>query len=200
MSPPPWTLRGSGVIALYGPAAGRGPGALLLVRYAASPVGRYDEWLWLVPVRSPRGWRPSVWRPSVRRIGVDSPASLEWGQRNWAIPKERSLFTWAPDGAELWEPGGALLARLRFGGMVGGTLPFSLPWLPRSWRTLAQRDGRGWLWTLLGGEGRVRLARLRVEAAPGLPEVRGRAPWLVLGVPEFRLVFPLPEPAPGAAE
>lgn len=164
MSPPPWTLRGSALIALYGPGGGCGPGALMLVRYASSPVGRYDEWLWLAPTRSPRGWRPGV-----RRIGVDSPASLEWGRRNWAISKELSAFTWAPGGAELRAPNGERLARLRFGGLAGLTVPLFLAWLPRAARTLAQRDERGWRWTVVGGEVRVRLARWQVEAAPGLP-------------------------------
>lgn len=185
MTPPPWTLRGSGLIALYGPGAGQGPGALMLVRYASSPVGRYDEWLWLAPVRSPRGWRPGI-----RRIGVDSPASLEWGRRNWAIPKELAAFRWTRDRAELRQPNGDRLARLRFGGMLGATVPFSLAWLPRPWRTLAQQDARGWRWTTVHGQGRVRLARLQVEEAPALPGLGNRTPWLVLGVPEFRLVFP----------
>ncbi|SEI69651.1 hypothetical protein SAMN04488058_101369 [Deinococcus reticulitermitis] len=160
----------------------------MLVRYASSPVGRYDEWLWLAPTRSPRGWRPGI-----RRIGVNSPASLEWGRRNWAIPKELTAFAWAPGSVELRDAGGALLARGRFGGMLGAALPCSLAGLPRSWRTLAQPGDRGWRWTTVQGEGRVRLARWQVEAAPGLPEVEGRVPWLVLGVPEFRLVFPCPE-------
>ncbi|GGN31081.1 hypothetical protein GCM10010842_06710 [Deinococcus daejeonensis] len=40
----PWNLSGRGVVAVYG---GREAGALMLVRYAQSGVGPYDELLWV---------------------------------------------------------------------------------------------------------------------------------------------------------
>lgn len=179
--PAPWTLRGSGAVALFA----RPLGALMLIRYASSPVGPYDELLWLRPCFSPRGPFPGV-----ERIVVDVPASVEGGRRNWAIPKQRAEFAWRGEQAEVHWPDGTLYARLRVGRVLGQTLPLRLGWLPRRLRTLAQHDERGWAWTTVTGECRIRFARLQVKDAPGLPAaLHGARPLLTLGLPRFRLVF-----------
>ena len=179
--PAPWTLRGSGAVALFA----RPVGALMLIRYASSPVGPYDELLWLrlrISLRGPF--------PSVERIVVNVPASVEGGRHNWGIPKYRAEFDWQGEQAEVRWPDGALYARLRVGGLLGRTLPLRLGWLPRRLRTLAQHDERGWAWTPVMGECWVRLARLEVEDAPELPAaLHGARPLLTLGLPRFRLVF-----------
>nr|WP_254606064.1 hypothetical protein [Deinococcus sp. JMULE3] len=74
-------MSGRGVVAVYG---GPEAGALMLVRYAQSGVGPYDELLWV----SLSG------APQVTRIVVSTQDSVEWGRRNWAIPKSRADFAW----------------------------------------------------------------------------------------------------------
>ena len=120
---------------------------------------------------------------------VNVPASVDGGRHNWAIPKRLADFVWQGERAEVRWPDGALYARLRVSGLLGRTLPLKLGWLPRRLRTLAQHDERGWAWTPVTGECRVRLARLQVEDAPELPALSGARPLLTLGLPRFRLVF-----------
>lgn len=90
---PPWTLRGRGWLALYRLRPAQ-VGALLLVRYTSSPVGPYDELMWVeAPVAT-----PVEGRPSIRRIVVSTAASVTWGRRNWAIPKAQAAFDWSVPG------------------------------------------------------------------------------------------------------
>lgn len=197
MTPPPWLLTGHGLVALYAPAPAAPLGALMLLRYAASPVGPYDELLWLAFTRTPAGWRPQV-----RSIVVSTGPSVAWGRRNWAIPKRRAHFAWA-GGERAGEvrvtgKGGSEVARL---GYEVGTwrLPVTTALIPAPLRTLAQPglDGEhGWLLTTPGATARVTPARLTVWHADGLcPALPRLRPRLTLGVPDFRLVFPVPERA-----
>jgi len=196
MTPPPWLLTGHGVIALYAPAPAAPLGALLLVRYAASPVGPYDELLWATLSRTPAGWRPQV-----RSTVVSTEASVLWGRRNWAIPKRRAHFAWA-GGARAGEvrvtgEGGEEVARL---GYEVGTwrVPVTTSLIPPPLRTLAQpglEPGTRWLLTRPQATGHLTPARLTVTHADGLhPFLRHARSRLTLAAPDFRLVFPLPEP------
>ncbi|MPY66880.1 hypothetical protein F8S09_09285 [Deinococcus sp. SDU3-2] len=168
----------------------------MLVRYVASPVGPYDELLWAELTRTPAGWRPQV-----RAIVVSTRESVVWGRRNWGIPKHLARFDWT--GSErvgdvrVTGEDGAEVARL---GYQVGTwrVPLSTALLPSPLRTLAQPglDGAGdWLLTPLEASGRVTPARLSVGHLRGLsPTPRRVRPLLTLGVPDFRLVFPVPQP------
>ena len=153
----------------------------MLVRYADSPVGPYDELLWLEAVKTRQGWRPRV-----QQIVVSSAESVAGGRHNWAMPKTLARFDWSAGRVEV---GGVVLA---FSGVQGAGVPVSLRLLPRLLRTLSQRGAAGQeLWTTISGSGRLWRAHLRVEAAPGWPAPLTRqTPLLVLGVPEFRLLFP----------
>ncbi|MFC4639645.1 hypothetical protein [Deinococcus hohokamensis] len=188
MTPPPWRLSGHGLLALYAPARSRPPGAVMLVRYANSPVGPYDELLWLE-------WTGGLRRahPVVRHIVVSSEQSVQWGRRNWALPKRLARFEWpAPTQVRVSTPAGTPLAALHFQPSPW-SLHTRLNLLPRRLRTLAQPalDGSGRIDTLVQGEGGVGPARLHHADLTGLvPEVQGRHPWLTLAVPEFRLLFP----------
>ena len=197
---PPWTLRGRGWLALYRlrPA---GVGALLLVRYAASPVGPYDELMWVeAPIATPVGGRPSI-----RRIVVSTAASVTWGRRNWAIPKAQATFDWSvPGQVRVTGAGGEPCAHLAFR-RAGPALPVDAAWLPRAWRTVAQPaldGGPEWKLTTIGGAAHAFPARLTVLHAAGLaPELPARRPLLGVGFSGVRLHFPLPvlwtEPGPG---
>lgn len=189
MTPPPWTLTGRGLISLSA------SGVLMLVRYAASPVGPYDELLWAAPTRTPAGWRPQV-----RAIVVNSKESVIWGRRNWGIPKHLAHFDWTGDErageVRVTDEDGMEVARL---GYEVGTwrVPVTTALLPPPPRTLAQPglDGAGgWLLTTLEASGRVTPARMTVEHLRGLtPAPPHLRPPLTLGVPDFRLVFPVPQ-------
>ena len=189
---PPWTLRGQGWLALYRlrPA---GVGALLLVRYATSPVGPYDELMWVeAPVTTPVGGRPSI-----RRIVVSTAASVTWGRRNWAIPKAQATFDWSvPGQVRVTDADGEPYAHLAFR-RAGPTLPVDAAWLPRAWRTVAQPaldGGPDWLLTTIGGTAHASPARLTVLHAQGLgDELPARRSLLGMGFSEVRLHFPQPE-------
>ncbi|KAG7087665.1 hypothetical protein E1B28_013613 [Marasmius oreades] len=66
-------------------------GALMLVRYSSSPVGPYDELIYI-----PGRWAYSSGRSGLRitRIYVSSNASVYNGRRNWNIPKHLATFDW----------------------------------------------------------------------------------------------------------
>ncbi|MFT2720651.1 hypothetical protein ACMT4L_11660 [Deinococcus sp. A31D244] len=205
---PPWTLRGAGLVAVFGAR-----GVLMLVRYASSPVGPYDELLWAEVRGSPVGLRPTV-----TRIVVSTEASVVWGRRNWGIPKELAAFQWSgaglvggPDGwhgeggqVRVTGAGGEMLAHLGF--RAGGPrLPVWTGAVPGAWRTLAQPnltpepDAAGPRGTLLPtvlttvqARGQVQAARLSVVQGAFHPALMDSRPLLTLAAPEFRMVFPVP--------
>lgn len=195
MPPPPWTLSGSGVVVVYAPAPGSPVGALLLLRYATSPVGSYDELLWAALTRTPAGCRPQV-----NSIWVSTVESVEWGRRNWGLPKRPAQFGWERNagGGQVWVTGedDREIAHLAF--RTGGPrLPVTSALIPAPLRTLAQpplEGGGGWLLTRVQATGQVTPAHLTVLHADGLhPPLRRARPSLTLGVPDFRLTFPLPQ-------
>ncbi|BDP40935.1 hypothetical protein DAETH_09040 [Deinococcus aetherius] len=198
MTPPPWTLRGHGLVALYAPAPGSLLGALMLLRYASSPVGPYDELLWVeAPTPSPAGPRLQV-----RSIFVSTRESMVWGRRNWGLPKRLAGFEWEgePGRGQVRVTGedGRAVAHLACQ-WSGPRLPVTTALLPAPLRTLAQPaldGGEGWLLTTPRATGHVSPARLTVLHADGLhPPLVSARPRLTLGVPDFRLVFPEPERA-----
>ena len=108
--PPPWWLTGEGYIfpvrcsrdvalqqafippSEHGAYVG-GWGAWMVVRYRESPVGPYDELLY-IPGCSRRGLRFS-WQ--ISKIYVSTRASVHAGRRNWGIPKELASFDFTRD-------------------------------------------------------------------------------------------------------
>ncbi|EYB67323.1 hypothetical protein DEIPH_ctg044orf0042 [Deinococcus phoenicis] len=196
MPPPPWTLTGRGLIAVYAPAPGAVLGALMLVRYGSSLVGPYDELLWVEGGRA----SPAGPRPRVRSIVVSTPQSVVWGRRNWGLPKRLAQFEWTGDlrcgQVRVTGEDGREVAHLAFQTRAL-RLPVTAALLPPAWRTLAQPplDGEeAWCLTRVGGSGYAGLARLTVLHTDGLYlPLRHTRPRLTLGVPEFRLVFPVPE-------
>lgn len=166
----------------------------MLLRYATSPVGPYDELLWLTWAASPVGVRPQV-----QAIWVSTRESVEWGQRNWGLPKRLGRFGWTGNarrgGVRVTREGGVEVARLAF--EVGRPrLPATAALIPAPLRTLAQPPlvpGGTWLLTRVAATGHLTPARLTVEHADGLhPFLRHTRPLLTLAAPDFRLVFPVP--------
>lgn len=85
MSAPPAPWRSVVDAALWWQPGG-GVGGL--AAYRAGPVGPYLELLRALPT-----WRGA----HVVLMAVDSPASVEGGRRNWALPKELARFEADPD-------------------------------------------------------------------------------------------------------
>ncbi len=178
------------MVAVYG---GREAGALMLIRYAQSGVGPYDELLWV----------SLTGKPQVTRIVVSTQQSVAWGRRNWAIPKSRAEFAWEG------EPGreqvrvtqdGRLLAHLSVQAW-GPSLPVTTAVVPAVWRTLTQpplpeAEDRTSLLTTVSASGRVRPARLSVIGGDFHPALLERRPRLTAAVPDFRMVFPVPRVRP----
>ncbi|GAA5533278.1 hypothetical protein [Deinococcus aluminii] len=193
MPPPPWTLTGQGLIAVYVPAPAALLGVLMLLRYATSPVGPYDELLWVEAGRA----SPAGRRPRVRSIVVSTPESVVWGRRNWGLPKRLARFDWRRDEVRVTGEDGREVAHLTF--RTGGLrLPVTTALIPAALRTLAQPplEEEVWKLTRVGASGHVTLARLTVLHADGLyPALSHLRPRLTLGVPDFRLVFPVPKRA-----
>jgi hypothetical protein len=203
---PPWRLAGRGFVLAYtfppefveaqGLPAGLlgrfrgGPGAVMVVDYASSPVGPYRELLFLPGRFAVAGGL----YPAITRIFVSSQASADNGRAHWALPKERATFE--------SEATGRRRERVRV--LAGGRVFFEaelawsrwpLPVLVPRWPlpfTLAQPGPDGLRLTTLRGAALARRARLlsvRVTG-PEFPDVCGFAPRFGVRTAPFRLVFP----------
>ena len=208
--PPPWKLRGEGAMLFYRfpkafclehgfiPAALQPDfqglvGCVMLVDYQRTPVGPYRELLFIPGLfRTNRGRRFSI-----TRIFVDSQPSMEWGRRNWGIPKELAQFDWqqagpaarriqvhAPLAGEPLQP--MLDATLRG---RGPRFPLSTALVPL--RLCQQLDGQSFRFapTAKGNGQWAQVQRLRVlsEAFPPIDRFRPFAALLVSG---FEMKFP----------
>lgn len=199
-SPPPWQLHGDGLVALYPPAPERvspqdqaayrgGPSALMLVRYAHSDVGPYDELLYVAGFFQAG---PRV-RPRVTRILVSSAASAVWGRRNWGLPKELAQFEWEESMVRVWQ-GGAFLAQLAWQA-TGPALLLSSRLLPSRFGTLAQPTETGFLLTRPQAHGWAQPARLTCATVESelFPDLNAARPLASVWIERFQMVFPVPE-------
>lgn len=209
--PPPWTLRGRGYVLLYwfSEAWARqyahladwqradfraGLGAVMLVDYAESGVGPYQELL-LIPGRARVGRKR---RFSISKIYVSTEASTGNGRKNWGIPKETARFDWQPaanGGDTVTVCVGervAFSATLRAGGL---SFPLTTALLPF---TIGQRlDGETFL-TRPCATGWAKPARLiDLQTDPDLfPNLSDLKPLAVLALRDFQMTFPFPEIQP----
>ena len=204
--PPPWQLRGSGVVALYrkdkallqpwipSSLADRfagGPAAMMLVDYETSGVGPYRELLF-VPGRFRIGSRKY---PVITRIVVSSQESVDSGRANWAIPKEIAKFQVTDlEQGQRWQvrQGERLLcdASVR---PRGPRLPITTRLLPKTWTTVAQPRDETFLLTHLESRGRARFASLHVHSSgEGFPDLSQCRRLLVTSISQFRMTFPQP--------
>lgn len=203
-SPPPWKLKGEGIILIFnfkkdwvensshlpkylkGKYKG-GLGYVMLVNYEKSPVGAYHELL-IIPGK----FRKSK-KQSITKIYVDSEASTQNGRNNWGIPKETLPFSWKKEGNKD-------LIEIRSGDEVifsteiahgGIPIPVTTTLLPidlcQSWNTVKY-------YTKPSGFGWGKLAKInKLELNPDFfPDIRGIKPLLVLKVDPFYIKFPEP--------
>ncbi|KAM0787840.1 hypothetical protein ACM66B_003893 [Microbotryomycetes sp. NB124-2] len=74
-----------------------GTGAVMLVRYTHSPVGAYDELLYVPGYFSfTAQGEETVYRHVITRIYVSTAASVKNGRSNWGIPKHLANFQFGP--------------------------------------------------------------------------------------------------------
>ena len=154
-APAPWTLTGQGyLIALKMPeevldSCTFTPSSLrksrrsklslaMLVNYDSSPVGPYQELLFI-----PGSFQfNDARRASISRIYVSSQASVTNGRSNWGIPKDRCDFEInfndsGTDSARLTADNGDIIAELVLSNM-GPKLPIPTSLVPKAIRTLSQ--------------------------------------------------------------
>jgi hypothetical protein len=96
--PAPWSLTGRGFMYFFwgkrriDPYSGievSGVGGMIIAQYATSPVGPYNELLY-IPGRQKLGAKSGFF---ISKIYVDSVASVKGGRTNWGIPKEYAEIT-----------------------------------------------------------------------------------------------------------
>lgn len=207
LAPAPWKLTGKGWLFLYHLPAKAGAipellpressgeylgglSALMLVDYASSDVGPYQELLF-IPGRFLHGQEKYY---AISRIWVSTEASVVNGQKNWGIPKELADFNiMRQDREEVWSVRQADGKEFFRATLRKGRLPFpmhtSLLPLPllQSWKgELFQTtfSGRGWARF-------ARLAQLDIQSEI-FPGIASYQPLFGMAIDPFRIQFPLP--------
>ncbi|MBS0616620.1 MAG: acetoacetate decarboxylase [Spirochaetes bacterium] len=213
--PAPWHLEGSGVIIFFpahkanvlaSPFVGDaenaagfqgGVGAVMLVRYTDAPCGPYDELLYIP------GFFEFKNRNYLRitKIYVSSPASVEWGRKNWAIPKELAVFDWR-QGEKEWH--------IDVKQPKSGNSIYSLSLSPRffsfpvttallPWSLLQKQEAQYsagkefYLETRLSGKGSGKICFIdRVEGSRDFPDYHemSHGPRIAVAVNNFQMTFP----------
>lgn len=213
---PPWQLKGSGVVIFFpankkrvldsgmlgaeDSAAYRGGiGAVMLVRYLEAPCGPYDELLYIpgLFVHQGRNYH------RITKIFVSSPESVEWGRKNWAIPKELAVFDWR-QGEREWhidvkQPENqeniysvSLSPRFFSFPVTTVLMPWSLLQKQESQYT---KGDPFYLETRPQGKGSGRIAFIdRVEGSRAIPDYHevSHAPRIALAIAPFTMEFPIP--------
>lgn len=213
--PAPWHLTGSGVIIFFpahkqntlaSPALGAenalsfrgGMGAVMLVRYEQAECGPYDELLYI----------PGFFEHNnktylrITKIYVSSKESVEWGRRNWAIPKELADFDWR-QGDKEWH----IDVKLPKGGKSIYSVSLSprffnfpittsfLPWSLLQKQEPAYANGEEfYLETKLSGKGSAKICFIdRVEGSRELPDYHeiSHGPRIAVAVNPFEMTFPV---------
>ncbi|MEL7449346.1 MAG: acetoacetate decarboxylase family protein [Pseudomonadota bacterium] len=194
--PAPWTLTGDGLILCFRPddawlaarpADWSGRLAVVMwVNYRSSPVGPYQEWLFIPGQRrSPDGRQYSI-----SSIFVDSEESMIGGQQNWGIPKRLAEFDWQDDGVSLSLGVSSEDGELQVTGAARGpAIPVPALWQP--YRIYQQRDG--WhFWTRPTASARCRWFSVvnQQEEGPAVPGLARQKLVAAIEVRDFRMTFP----------
>lgn len=212
--PAPWELKGSGAIIFFpankkrvlesgilsaeDAAAYRGGmGAVMLVRYEESNCGPYDELLYIPGLFEHNGRTYQ----RITRIYVSSQESVEWGRRNWAIPKEKADFDWR-QGEREWhidvrQPGsGAAIYSISLSPRFF-SFPVTTALLP--WSLLQKQEPKYtegspfYLETRPAGKGSGKIAFIdRVEGSRELPDYHdvSHGPRIAIAISPFHMTFP----------
>lgn len=219
IAPPPWTLTGNGIVLIahfpeaFAQAQGflapyqqrtyRGwIGTVMLVDYATSPVGPYQELLF-IPGLFRFGDTTSF---SISKIYVSTTDSVWNGRRNWGIPKELADFSFVsnPDDSRTISVRSANQPLLTLRAMPWGPrFPITTKLLP-GFRIMQERPATdestpepasGLLLTRPSATGLARLTRLsELRVNPVLfPDLTLAKPLVALSVETVSMTFPHPQ-------
>ncbi|GGJ34830.1 hypothetical protein GCM10008938_21250 [Deinococcus roseus] len=162
----------------------------MLLDYASTPVGRYQELLFMPGMFSGQDNRNHL---SITKIYVSTLESVVSGWHNWGIPKERADFSFAADqvSAHLGEEHIADFYLRSEGPFVHLSARPIHPDL----RTLLQMYGRQHMLTTISATGWARPARLMAFKGSSdlFPDLSHQRPIAGFEVKNFKLNFPLPE-------
>ena len=213
--PAPWTLTGSGVIIFFpahrqhvlaspfiDPADSAnfrgGAGAVMVVHYEKADCGPYDELLYI----------PGFFEHNnknymrITKIFVSSKESVEWGRRNWAIPKELADFDWQ-QGEREWHidvKNTKTKANIYSVSLSPRFFSFPLTTAILPWSLLQKQEGQYsagrelYLETPLSGKGSARIAFIdRVEGSREFPDYHemSHGPRIAFAVNPFHMTFPI---------
>jgi hypothetical protein len=203
--PPPWKLKGDGLILLYRftpdfvrnqgwltPEMGEfrgGLGALMLVDYETSGVGPYREVLF-IPGRFRLG---NVRAHSISKIYVSTQPSIVSGRANWGIPKEHADFHRThEDAVQGWQlsTGGREFLKIRY---TPGKLPFRVWTFPFFAPLVQHLDGKTFV-SRIRAHGVCKLATIHdLQIDPAyLPDVTRAELLGAIRATKFTLTFPVP--------
>lgn len=205
--PPPWALQGAGYLFLYQFAPdfvatyGFVPpeekvtkllGAVMVVRYAETAVGPYDELLFVPGFMQEQDTQ----YPSITKIYVSSQTSVLGGRQNWAIPKELAQFSWQTEGNDevmTVRQGDEMVAEWRLR-QPRLTLPTYINLLPARFRTVMQQQNGQTYFTTLTGNGQAGLTQLHTAYTNPdyFPPVHLLKPIVALRITTFKMTFPVP--------
>ncbi len=211
-APAPWTLSGCGYIAaircdpdyldndcFLESARERGRRGriayMMLVDYTDSPVGPYQELLFIPGRVATTG---GEWRWTISRIFVSTAASVSNGRDNWGIPKELADFDVHYDttgrGCDEFRVAlnGHTFASMSFRPW-GFSLPISTRILPASMCTLVQSwRGREFVFTpeASGRAGPAKMAECAIDPDV-FPDLTRGTVLTCLQVPDFTMTFPV---------
>lgn len=207
IAPPPWTLCGKGVILLYRfqkefiekngflsddlQKRFKGViGSVILVDYNTSPVGAYQELLFIAGLFQ----FPQRKAFHISKIYVSTYESVWNGINNWGIPKELATFRWEKL-ANQWEYFSAIKEEVTFFNLE--LKPYGVPfyvntaWLPfhfYQWRQNILLD------TVPKAKGWAKLCKIRnLHVNPNyFPDITQQKLIGAIVVPRFTMVFPQP--------
>ncbi|MFD2200287.1 acetoacetate decarboxylase family protein [Shivajiella indica] len=203
--PPPWKLKGEGIIIVFRfhkkwveengllnenqkSNYNGGLGYVMLVNYRDSPVGPYKELLFI-----PGKFKPNNFQ-SITKIFVDSDASTENGRFNWGIPKETVPIFWQKNGKEETIGVGTEEEPVLFCKITSGGLPFpaSTKLLPIN--LFQELEGKEF-YTRPSGHGWAKIAKiesLKINK-DHFPDIGQIKPLFCFKINPFTMEFPLPE-------
>jgi hypothetical protein len=208
VAPAPWTLTGNGIILLYrfsekwikenGFLADyqqdsfRGiVGSVMLVDYHTSPVGPYQELLF-IPGYFKMGGKNTF---SISKIYVSSQESVWNGIKNWGIPKEQADFSIEQPDQQTKTFTASLNDKPFFEASIKRgrlSFPFSSSLFPFN---ITQRHGQDLLLTKPSAKGKAYFADIKAIKIDSqlFPDLSTLRPLAALVVENFEMTFPIPQ-------
>lgn len=210
MAKPPWNLTGNGYIFIFNfprdfveecgfipphldGCYWGGLGAVMLVDYHTTPVGPYQEALFVPGLFDYADHRLY----SITKIYVSSIDSVLGGQDNWGIPKELAHFNITPISDTIERFTMSQDQRVLLDVTIktrGPKIPFNTRWSPIK-PALIQNHAKRDLITRPEGKARVGLAQIEdinIDSA-SFPDFSHLRPLAQIHAQDFTLVFPVPK-------